>query len=125
MVGTAIAVCSSMIGTVLLILPQTFLRYGLLTCLFVVVLTPCMQIPIAVVLAYTCSLWAKHLKQDDPDIADLVERVLGSRWCQAFRVSSSLALCMLTCVIFLLIADLLYELLVSLFGTTGGKLRQA
>lgn len=37
MVGTAIAVSSSMIGTVLLVLPQVFLQYGLLTCLIIVV----------------------------------------------------------------------------------------
>lgn len=109
MMGTAIAVCSSMIGTVLLVLPQTFLQYGLLTCLLVL-------IPVAITLAYTCSLWAKHLRQDDPDIADLVLRVLGSKWNAVFRCSSGIALSLLTCLIYLMVTDLVYSLLVSLFG---------
>lgn len=37
MFGTAVAIASSMIGSVLLILPQVFLEFGLFTCLIMLV----------------------------------------------------------------------------------------
>lgn len=112
---TSLVIFNNMIGSTVLILPLVFLKCGILTSFLVFLL-------IGIVNFMTCKLCLIHLKDNEEDLPEIIERIIGYQW-KLFFVVCSVATQSLTGVVFFIIMNnMMYPSIVFIldgYGFTG------
>jgi len=109
---TALIICNNTLGTAVMILPIVFGTCGIINSLIVMSL-------IGVVQFITCKLILIHLKESEPDLPQLTERILGKTWKAVFVISSCVFEFSTGVVYLILMNNMLYPILVFFFELAG------
>ena len=109
---TALIICNNTLGSAVMILPIVFGTSGIFTSLIVMLF-------IGLVQFITCNISVIHLKENEPDFPQLIDRLLGKSWKVGFVLSSALFEILTGVVYFILMNNMLYPIIVFIFEHCG------
>lgn len=105
---TIFAIVNSMIGTLVMVLPILFLQYGLLTSIIILILISWLSYK-------TCSLCVIHLKENEPDLPVVIQRIAGSKWLTLYVFFSVIYMVCAGIIYFNLMNNMLYSVTLFIF----------
>ena len=109
---TALIICNNTLGTAVMILPLVLANCGIFTSLFIMIV-------IGIVQFTTCNLCVIHLKDEESDLPQIIERLLGVKW-KVIYVISSIVLQLLVGIVFLILMNnMLYPIIIFIFEHVG------
>ena len=109
---TALVICNNTLGTAVMILPIVFGTCGIINSLIIMCVIGFVQF-------ITCKMILIHLKESEPDIPQITERILGKTWKAIFVVSSCLFEFLVGVVYLILMNNILYPIVVFFFECSG------
>ncbi|KAL4486141.1 hypothetical protein ABPG72_012194 [Tetrahymena utriculariae] len=111
-IQTIFGITNSMVGSVALVLPPNILKCGLIMSLILM--------PLIGYISYkTCTYIVLFQKKGESDLSEVVERILGKKWCRMFCITSSLLLFVAGIIYFILINSVLYPITKYFFYLAG------
>ncbi|KAL4499170.1 hypothetical protein ABPG72_006756 [Tetrahymena utriculariae] len=102
-VQTIFRIICNMVGSSILALPPNILKGGLIMSLILMTI-------IGYVSYKTCSIIVLYQRKGELDLLQVVQRILGKKWCKMFFVTSCLLLFILGIIYFLLMNRVLYPI---------------
>ncbi|EAR97831.1 transmembrane amino acid transporter protein (macronuclear) [Tetrahymena thermophila SB210] len=113
-IQTIFGITNSMVGSVALVLPPNILKGGLIMSLILMTL-------IGFISYKTCTYIVLFQKKGESDLSEVVERILGKKWCRLFCITSSLLLFVAGIIYFMLINSVLYPITKYFFYLAGSS----
>ena len=110
--GTSVIIANNTIGTAVMILPIVFGTCGIITSLFVLLV-------IGFVQYITCNLCVIHMKENEPDLPEVIERVLGKTAKILFVISSCAFEFMAGIIYLALMNNMLYPIIIFILSLCG------
>jgi len=109
---TSLVICNNIIGSTVMILPLVFGKCGIFTSLIVMII-------IGAINFITCNLYVIHLKRNESDIPQIIERILGIKWKVIYVVTAILMEFLGGIVFLILMNNMLYPVVTFLFEKCG------
>ncbi|KRX08777.1 hypothetical protein PPERSA_08088 [Pseudocohnilembus persalinus] len=109
---TILAICNSMVGTIVLIIPVNFAGSGILLSIILMLIMGLMSMQ-------TCVWILKPQKDDEDEIGLIVKRVLGKSWYTLCALSASTLIFCVGMVYFVLINSTFWQILSFFFYRTN------
>eukprot|EP00331_Platyophrya_macrostoma_P021579 CAMPEP_0176452096 /NCGR_PEP_ID=MMETSP0127-20121128/28301_1 /TAXON_ID=938130 /ORGANISM="Platyophrya macrostoma, Strain WH" /LENGTH=483 /DNA_ID=CAMNT_0017840423 /DNA_START=20 /DNA_END=1471 /DNA_ORIENTATION=+ len=101
---TIFNIANTMVGTAMLVTPLQFLQAGIIPSLIAILIVGWVNFK-------TCNLCIIHKLNYEGDLSEILERIMGVRWKQAFLLSSIALMFVLGVAYFLLMLDPFYTIL--------------
>ena len=110
--ATTLIVCNNTLGTAVMILPIVFGTCGIITSLIVLLV-------IGFVQYITCNLCVIHMKENEPDLPEIIERLLGKTAKIIFVISSCVFEFMTGLIYLALMNNMLYSIIIFILSHVG------
>ena len=111
---TIISMTNNIVGSTILILPNLNMNCGIFTVQGVSIL-------IGLITCHTCDMFISHLRDDEQDIPEVIKRVLGKKWANAFAVVSGIANIVFCLSYFLLMCNMFYPICTFVLTLCGSN----
>ena len=110
--ATSLIVCNNTLGSAVMILPIVFGTCGIITSLIVLLV-------IGFVQYITCNLCVIHMKENEPDLPEIIERILGKTAKILFVISSCFFEFLAGIIYLALMNNMLYPIIVFILAYFG------